>query len=116
MPSNSRGIDIDLGLYAMNGALVKTLVHGPALGGVSDVSLTRPQRPSSPGNVTGRGALVRTRPIPIDGEKLSNPVRFTPRLGNSTDTYELYLPREQYLAQGVLRFCAPRNFGRHYFA
>ena len=38
------------------------------------------------------------------------------RKSNSTDTHGLSLPREQYLAQGILRFCASRNFGKHHFA
>ena len=42
IPSASRGANIELGIYDMGGALVKTLVNGPAMGGVQSVSFNRP--------------------------------------------------------------------------
>lgn len=41
IPSAFAGANIDLGLYDMRGALVKTLVHGPAAGGFHRVPITQ---------------------------------------------------------------------------
>jgi hypothetical protein len=42
IPSSSTGRAIDLGLYDLNGGLVKTLFQGPAKAGASSVSFPRP--------------------------------------------------------------------------